>query len=235
MSNIEKRVNSSGLANIGMAPTEDPSKINWQPIDDWQWESFGQLPQPIVASLSSQGLLPSTIILENFPAPHNGTVDAWLVGANGFSIFKIMPAGNQKWDVVGRFTAFKNQTVLLTDSFKPDLAPGSNGASNSSSGIAGITLSDKLQNANVLPENIRKKLMAIKSPWYEDSHIYSRNTGAGGFMNYRVDAIVVNSTQVFAVKAIQQIDLFAGESESAATKRINTAPWNVEMVYEKFA
>lgn len=235
MSNIERRVNSSGLANIGMAPTEDPNSLDWHPVTDWNWESFGELPQAVIAGLSSQSLLPSTILLENFPAPENGTINAWLVGANGFSVFKIMPAGNQKWDVVGRFTAFKSQTMLLTDSIKPDLSPGGKSSDQSSSSIAGIKLSNKLQQASVLPENIRKKLMAVKSPWHEEAHVYSRNTGEGGYMNYRVDAIVVNATQVFAVKAIQQIDLLPGESENAALKRINTALWNIEMVYEKFA
>jgi hypothetical protein len=108
-----------------------------------------------------------------------------------------------------------------------------NGVNANSS--AAIELSPALNAASVLPENIRKKLMAIKSPVHEISHVYSYNSGAGGIMNYRVDALVVNKTQIFAVKAKQEIHLYAGESESSAASRLNSAPWNLEMIYEKFA
>lgn len=234
MSEIERRVTSNGLANIGMAPSQDPNEIDWVPIEEWNWKTFGDLPESVVASLSASGLLPSNIILENFPAPNERVVDGWLIGPNGFSLFKIIPAGTNKWSVIGGFTAFKSNTMLITDNLKSDLASKtpSSAASNSASGI---TLSDKLKNAEVLPESLRKKLNAIKSPKHENSNIYSFGGGPGSKFNHRVDAIVVNATQIFAVKAVQEIEHYSGESEAAARQRLSLSPWSVEMIYEKFA
>jgi hypothetical protein len=234
MSNIERRSSSGGLANIGMAPTSDPTTYTWSPIVGWDWETFGQLPANVVAQISSQNLLPSNIILENFPAPENGVINAWIIGSNGFSIMKIIPSGNQKWDVVGRFTAFKAPTILLNDSINSEHGNRVSSNADTPKG-SGLELSSELSHASVLPESLRKKLVAIKTPWYQHSSIYSNNGGPGGVHKYVVHAITANATQIFALHAIQQIQVFVGESESQSAQRLNTAPWSVEMVYEKFA
>lgn len=235
MSNIERRVTSNGVAIIGMAPSEDPNAFEWIPIQDWNWKSFSDLPESVVASLSSSGLLPSNIILENFPAPKERVVDGWLIGANGFSLFKIIPAGTNKWSVIGGFTSFKANTILVNEIIKSDLASQSSGSNQGPSGGAGIKLSAELSHAEVLPESLRRRLVAIKSPKHQESHIYSSGGEPGSTFDHRVDAIVVNSTQIFALKASQQIDCFAGESQTAARQRLSMSPWTVEMVYEKFA
>jgi len=234
MSEIERRSSSGGVANIGMAPTSDPTNWGWSPIENWKWQSFGDLEESIIAKLSQEGLLPSNILIESFPAPIDGIVNAWLVGSNGFSIFKIIPAGSSQWSVIGRFTKFKNQTILLTDSIASS-SPAMSGGSSSGSAIAGIELSEALSSAEMLPETIRKKLYAIKTPWHEVASAVRYMGGPGDKASYQVSAITVNASQVFALKATQEIDVFAGESETAASKRLNLSTWNVEMVYEKFA
>jgi hypothetical protein len=236
MTNIERRNNEGNLANIGFAPTSDPTSYTWSPIVGWEWQSFGELPQSIVAQISNQRLLPSNIILENFPAPVDGSVDAWIIGSNGFSVMKIVSSGAQKWDVIGRFTPFKAPTLLLTSSMYSELNHASNHVYGSNlNSNTGIELSEKLSSASILPESLRKKLIAVKSPWHEHSSVYSNNSGPGGVFNYVVHAFTANATQVFALQAIQQIQVFVGESEEQSAQRLNSAPWSVEMVYEKFA
>lgn len=235
MSDIVPRKPTAEISTIGMAPSEDPTKIDWQPILDWPWQTFGDLPQSVVASLSASGLLPSNIILENFPVPSEGIVDAWIIGSNGFSLFKIIPAGTNKWSAIGGFTPFKNPTLLLNDSIKSDILPSADGKETGKGSETGIELSRALSNANVLPESLRKKLFSIKTPRHEDSHIYSYYGGVGEKFNHRVDAITVNSTSIFAIKAVQEVQNYAGESVEATKKRLSASPWSVEMVYERFA
>jgi hypothetical protein len=234
MTEIERRGSSGGVANIGMAPTSDPTNWGWSPIQDWNWHSFGDLDESIVAKLSQEGLLPSNILIESFPPPVEGIVNAWIVGSNGFSIFKIIPAGAKQWSVIGKITQFKSQTILLTDSLSSSAAPGL-GSGSGGSAPAGITLSEELSSAEMLPERLRKKLHAIKTPWHEVASAVRYSGSPGENASYKVVAITSNASQVFALSAIQEVTVFVGESESAISQRLKNANWNIEMVYEKFA
>ena len=122
----------------------------------------------------------------------------------------------------------------MTDSLSSSPTSGLE-SSSSGSVAAGITLSEELSNAEMLPESLRKKLHAIKTPWYEVASAVRYIGSPGEIASYKVVAITSNASQVFALSAIQEVKVFAGESETAISQRLKNANWNIEMVYEKFA
>lgn len=231
MSSLEKR-SGGQLAQNSLAPTDDPNDIKWSTNEDHIWWQFSDLPESVVAHFAADGLLPDTILLQSFPQPHRETkkVEGWLAGRNGFTFFTLLPSGKDKWALIGRFTKFKQPAQAVILDFSNDL-PGDSVSSTSTAAGNG----EDLQWASILPSDLRKKLHAIKAKKFFISDTTRFGPTYPGKFSYTVDVATINSTQFLAISATQEIDVYQGESEAAAEKRIASAPWTAKIIYEKFA
>ena len=231
MSNLERR-SSGQLAQQSLAPTDDPNDVPWTNNDDHIWWQFSDLPESVVAQFASDNLLPDTILLQSFPQPQSDTksVEGWLVGRNGFTFFTLIPAGKNKWALLGKFTKFLTPAQAITLDVSSDLVP-----SSATGAGAGIGNGEDLGWASTLPSDLRKKLHAIKAKKAYICDTTRFGPDFPGKFSYTVEVATYNSTQFLAIAAVQEIEVHQGETQAAVEKRISSAPWTAKVIYEKYA